>query len=300
MNASMPTGLPKGIQRVTSLPDDGLAELWDSIIMEDKEKERLLSQAVLNFTMHGKVSRSVLPLHGVILLVGAPGTGKTSLAKGLASQISNVFQGEKFRLVEVDAHGLMSSSMGKSQKEVSGLFDRVIAEYAMEGPIIVLLDEVETLAVDRSRLSMDANPIDIHRSTDAVLVKLDLLAEENSNLLFVATSNFPEAVDSAFVSRCDLVLNMPLPDAEACQKILKSTLEGLGVIYPKLADLTKSKDFASCASMFKGLDGRAIRKTVSNALASSKDTAIEPEKLTLSHLKSAAASAMSIRKGEGK
>jgi hypothetical protein len=41
--------------------------------------------------------------------------------------------------------------------------------------------------------------------TDAVLVQLDLLAEQNPQMLFVATSDFPQAVDSAFTSRCDLV-----------------------------------------------------------------------------------------------
>ena len=55
-------------------------------------------------------------------------------------------------------------------------------------------------------MSMDANPIDVHRATDAVLVQLDVLAESHPNLLFLATSNFPQALDSAFISRCDLVL----------------------------------------------------------------------------------------------
>ncbi len=68
----------------------------------------------------------------------------------------------------------------------------------------MLLDEVETLAADRSKMSLEANPIDIHRATDAVLVQLDALAERYPDLLFLATSNFPQAVDAAFMSRCDL------------------------------------------------------------------------------------------------
>lgn len=67
--------LPKGIQRSRRLPDDALGALWDSIILEEKLKTQLLSQAVLNFTIRGKVDRTILPLHGVILLVGPPGTG---------------------------------------------------------------------------------------------------------------------------------------------------------------------------------------------------------------------------------
>ncbi|MEI9986116.1 MAG: hypothetical protein WDN69_24840 [Aliidongia sp.] len=61
--------------------------------------------------------------------------------------------------------------MGKTQRAVSDLFSQSIAEAATGGPIIVLLDEVETLAADRSKMSLEANPIDIHRATDAVLVQ---------------------------------------------------------------------------------------------------------------------------------
>src|ERR1700704_5656877 len=99
-----------------------------------------------------------------------------------------------------------------------------MAEASAGGPTIVLLDEVETLAADRSKMSLEANPIDIHRATDAVLVQLDALAERYPDLLFLATSNFPEAVDAAFTSRCDLVMQVPLPDREACGRILRDCL----------------------------------------------------------------------------
>ena len=51
---------PKGIQRTRCLPDPALGALWDSIILDDALKSQLLSQAVLNFTLRGKVDRSVL------------------------------------------------------------------------------------------------------------------------------------------------------------------------------------------------------------------------------------------------
>jgi SpoVK/Ycf46/Vps4 family AAA+-type ATPase len=291
---------PKGIQRTRCLPDPALGALWDSIILDDALKSQLLSQAVLNFTLRGKVDRSVLPLHGAILLVGPPGTGKTSLARGLAHRTAESFQGGGFRLLEVEPHALTSSAMGKTQRAVSELFSQSIAEAAVGGPTIVLLDEVETLAADRSKLSLEANPIDIHRATDAVLVQLDVLAERHPNLLFLATSNFPQAVDSAFTSRCDLVVHVPLPDRSACARILKDCLGGLARTYPAIGRLSSSPQFEQCAAECVGLDGRAIRKMVATALASSAQTAMNPERVTIENLLAAARAAKASRIQGGK
>lgn len=281
------------------LPHTELGALWQSIIVADHIKDQLLSQAVLNFTVRSQVQRSVLPLHGVILLVGPPGTGKTSLAQGLASQTAEAFNGSSFRLLEVDPHALTSSAMGKTQRAVSDLFAQSIAEAATQGPTIVLLDEVETLAADRSKMSLEANPIDIHRATDAVLVQLDHLAESHTNLLFIATSNFPDAVDSAFTSRCDLVMEIPRPDATACEQILRDCLTGLGKTYPPLIELLSAQGFKQCAAECVGLDGRSLRKMVANALASSKQVALNPGSLTLEQLAAAARQAVANRKGGG-
>lgn len=291
---------PKGIQRIRNLPDPELGALWCSIILEERLKTQLLSQAMLNFTLRGKVDRSVIPLHGVILLVGPPGTGKTSLARGLAHRTAESFQGGGFRLLEVEPHMLTSAAMGKTQRAVSDLFSQSIAEAAAVGPTIVLLDEVETLAADRSKLSFDANPVDVHRATDAVLVQLDALAESHHNLLFVATSNFPQAVDGAFTSRCDLVMQVPLPDREACCQILKDCLEGLGKTFPPIAKLPASPQFEQCATECVGLDGRTIRKMVANALACTPQTAMNPGQVTMSDLLAAARAAKASRAQGGK
>lgn len=292
--------LPKGINKAWALPNPKLGALWDSIVIDETSKRKLLAQAVVNFTVRPKVDRSVLPLHGVIMLVGPPGTGKTSLARGLAHRVAESFKSVKFHLLEVEPHSLTSSAHGKTQRAVSDLFAQSIAESAASGPTLVLLDEVETLAVDRSKLSMDANPIDIHRATDAVLVQLDLLADQYPNLLFLATSNFPEAVDSAFTSRCDLIIEIPLPGRDACKQILHDCLVGLAKTFPAVTHLVSDAQFDRCAAECVGLDGRAIRKVVANALAADPQTAINPNNLTIDDLIEAAKYAKTHRKVGGK
>lgn len=291
--------LPNGMADLRELPDDDFTELWDVIKVDEKLKERLLAQAVLNFTVRGSVSRAVLPLHGIILLMGRPGTGKTSLAKGLASRAADVFRGrlngQSFRFAEVDPHALSSGSLGKTQRAVTELFASTIAEQASLGPTIVLLDEVETILADRAKLSLEANPIDVHRATDAALVQLDHLAESHPNILFVATSNFPQAIDEAFVSRADLVLTVPPPDEAGRLEILRDTLAGMAEAFPKLGVLSKSQDLSAVARAAEGLDGRAMRKLVAAACARDRTVALDPTRLTKELLLAAALDAAETR-----
>jgi pachytene checkpoint protein 2 len=278
-----------GILDSRVLPDDNFGALWDAIILEPETKDRLLSQAVLNFTLRPKVNRAAVPLHGIILLVGAPGTGKTSLARGLASRTAQALKSNgQFFYIEVEPHALASSALGKSQKAVTELLGTTIAEQAGVSPLIVLLDEVETLAADRAKLSLEANPVDVHRATDAVLAQLDQLAAQYPNLLFLATSNFPQAIDAAFLSRADLVLTIDLPGPEACRSILVSTIQELAKSFPKLEAIPSQPEFEQVAAACQGLDGRRIRKLVAAACTFDKRTALEPNQLTVQDLLRAA------------
>jgi pachytene checkpoint protein 2 len=263
------------------LPDPDFNAVWDAIILDQGQKDRILATAVLNFSMRGKIDRAQLPMHGLILLHGPPGTGKTSIARGLASRVAASDKADRpFLFLEVEPHALAGAALGKSQKAARDLLGLTVAEQATRGPLVVLLDEVETLVADRSKLSLEANPVDVHRATDAVLAQLDQLAAAHPALLFVATSNFTRAVDAAFLSRADLVEYIGLPNAEASRAILTAGVNALAAAFPKVAGVLGEVDFERAAAACVGLDGRQIKKAVVAACGLDKQTALNPERLT--------------------
>jgi SpoVK/Ycf46/Vps4 family AAA+-type ATPase len=267
----------KGILDSRSLPDAEFGNLWEAIIIDQEIKHRLLTQAILNFTVRTRVDRAKLPLHGLLLMVGPPGTGKTSLARGLASKTAEALAGMgRFKYIEVDPHGLTSSGLGKSQQAVTQFFGQTIAAQAVKEPTIVILDEVETLAAARSKVSFEVNPVDVHRATDALLAQLDHLAARIPQLLFVATSNFPEAIDTAFLSRTDYTATIERPAAEVCRQIFFDTVESLAVHFPRVRELMSDPDIKQAASLCRNLDGREIRKVVLSACTIHRETALDP------------------------
>lgn len=281
-------GPVKGIAADRILPNTTFSTLWNKIFLDASQKDRLLAQAVLTFTLRPRIDAAVIPLHGLIVLVGPPGTGKTSLARGLASRTAESLPGDHVHYLEVEPHALASAGLGRSQQAVRKLLAEVVAERAALGPLIVVLDEVETLAADRLKLSLEANPIDVHRATDAVLASLDELAAAYPRLLFIATSNFVGAIDAALLSRADLVETIGLPGPETARTILRDTIEELARAFPAAARVVNAPEFERATRACAGLDGRQIRKLVVAACALDKQTALDPGRLTATDLLRAA------------
>jgi AAA+ superfamily predicted ATPase len=191
------------------------------------------------------------------------------------------------RLLEIDPHALTGSALGKSQKEVMKLFRETIVEEAAKGPLIVLLDEVETMATSRQKISMEANPLDVHRATDAVLTGLDAIASTHPEIVFICTSNFQQALDEAFISRTDFIAFVDVPGDAARHQIIDDTLKTLGSVWSNINSLRTATNLKKLVKASMGMDGRAICKRVLLALSLDTTLASNPGNLTISHLETA-------------
>ncbi|NDJ19791.1 AAA family ATPase [Myxacorys almedinensis] len=144
-----------------------------------------------------------------ILLWGAPGTGKTLLAKAVAAQARANF-------IAVNGPELLSRWVGAAEQAVRELFTKA----RQASPCVVFMDEVDTLAPIRGKFNGDSGISD--RVVGQLLTELDGL-QECTNVLLIAATNRPDALDPALLraGRLDLQLKVDLPDEQSRCAILR-------------------------------------------------------------------------------
>ncbi|PZV12328.1 MAG: AAA family ATPase [Leptolyngbya sp.] len=144
-----------------------------------------------------------------ILLWGAPGTGKTLLAKAVASQARANF-------IAVNGSELMSRWVGAAEQSVRELFTKA----RQAAPCVVFIDEIDTLVPVRGSFQGDSGVSD--RVVGQLLTELDGL-QDCLNVLLIGATNRPDALDPAILraGRLDLQLKVDLPDLDSRLAILQ-------------------------------------------------------------------------------
>ncbi len=142
-----------------------------------------------------------------IILHGKPGTGKTYLAKALASE-----SGVNF--ISVKGPQILSRYIGESEKGVRELFR--MAKQA--SPCILFLDEIDSLTPRRSSDSSGSGVIE--RVIGQFLTEMDGI-EDLKGVIVLAATNRIDLIDPALLrsGRFDLIFELPLPDAKTREKI---------------------------------------------------------------------------------
>lgn len=272
------------------MPNSKFAGFWNSIVVDASIKERLLRATALNLRLRADLPFETTALHGLVLLYGPPGTGKTTLARGLAHQVAAFTTSKKAQFIEVDPHGMMSAEHGESQKAVTQLLTEQIPGRLKKGvPCVVLLDEIESMAIARSEASLATNPVDVHRATGAVLAALDSSTVDFPDLVFVATSNFVGVLDEAFRSRVDVAIHVPTPNKAGRVQILQHALRSMSQAYPRLGGLAGCEPgLQEVAALLDGADGRRVRKTILEALLIRQQTVLDPGTIEVDDLCQAA------------
>jgi len=145
--------------------------------------------------------------HMRCLIYGPPGVGKTKLARYLAQQLS-------LPCVEVRLDGLVSSFLGTTARNIGALFD-----FANRYRCVLFLDEFDAVAKARD----DAQEIgEIKRVVNTLLQSLDA---RNGIGITLAATNHEHLLDMAVWRRFDARIELPKPDADAREQMLKEFLK---------------------------------------------------------------------------
>ncbi|VVB65589.1 VCP-like ATPase [Candidatus Gugararchaeum adminiculabundum] len=221
--------------------------------MEDVKRE--LQEAVeLPLKKPEVFSRiGIRPVRG-ILLVGLPGTGKTLLAKAVATECEANF-------ISIKGPEVLSKWVGESEKAVREIFRKA----RMAAPCVVFIDEIDAIATRRG--GEEGGSRVTERVVNSLLTEMDGL-QNMKNVVVLAATNQPDLIDPALTrqGRFDRVIEVPIPETEMRHKIFEVHTKGMplgkDVDLDELADKTEGYTGADIEGVCREAGMNALRENI--------------------------------------
>ncbi|PXA84359.1 AAA family ATPase [Nostoc sp. 3335mG] len=174
-----------------------------------------------------------------VLLHGPPGTGKTRLARAVANESDAEF-------FHIAGPEIMGSAYGESEQRLRQVFE----EATKAAPSIIFIDEIDSIAPKRGQVQGEAEK----RLVAQLLTLMDGL-EKRANLVVIAATNRPEAIDEALrrPGRFDREIVIGVPDERGRREILGIHTRGM-----PLGDKVDLKELSRTTYGFVGADLAAL------------------------------------------
>ena len=197
-----------------------------------------------------------------ILLYGAPGTGKTMLAKAVANESQANF-------ILVKGPEMLSKWVGESEKGIRKIFRRA----RQVAPTILFFDEIDSIAPTRSAAS--DSPV-TERVVNQLLTEIDGL-EDLDDIVIIGATNRPDIIDTSFLrpGRFDRIILTSPPNEKARLEILKVHLQDVpidkDVKIKELAAKTEGYTGADLESVVREAGMLALRNDIKAESVTSKN-----------------------------